>query len=104
LKNLVAFHKGRYTEFSDHFSTIKTPFEQNNRFTSPEFKFAYVDYAAEVSELFGKRYAHAGGIVLFIFALLLGSCPFIFVKNNKVKNARKAKGGDGVYSQGYALK
>lgn len=104
LKNLVAFHKGRYTEFSDHFSTIKTPFEQNNRFTSPEFKFAYVDYAAEVSELFGKRYTHAGGIVLFIFALLLGSCPFIFVKNNKVKNARKAKGGDGVYSQGYALK
>lgn len=104
LKNLIAFHKGRYTEFSDHFSSIKTPFEQNSSFSSPEFKFVYVDYSAEVSDLFGNRSAHAGGIALFIFALLLGSCPFIFVKNNKVKNARKSKGGDGIYCQGYPLK
>lgn len=104
LKSLIAFHKGRHTEFSDHFSAITTPFEQDNSFTPPQFNFVYKDYATEVSDLFSTKSANPGGIALFVFALLLGSCPFIFVKNNKVKNARKAKGGEGVYSQGYPLK
>lgn len=103
LKSMIAFHKSKHTDFSEHFAKVQNPFEQQN-FSAPEFDFAYVDYAAQVSDLFGKRRTHAGGIALFIFALLLSSFPFIFIKNNKVKNTRKAKDGDGIYNQGYPLK
>lgn len=104
LKSLIAFHNGRYSEFTDHFAKIQNPFEKRDNFNTPEFKFTYVDYASEVSYLFRNKSAHAGGIILFIFTLLLGSIPFIFIKNNKVKSTRKAKEGEGIYNQGYPLK
>jgi hypothetical protein len=103
LKNLIHFNRNRYDDFTKHFSQTVDPFE-TAMYYNVMFNYSYVDYADEVSRLFGNRSAHAGGIALFIVALLLGSCPFIFVKNNKVRSTRKAKGGEGIYSKGYPLK
>ena len=103
LKNLIHFNRNRYDDFTKHFSQTVDPFE-TKMYYNVMFNYSCVDYATEVSDLFSTKSANPGGIALFVFALLLGSCPFIFVKNNKVKSTRKAKDGEGVYSQGYPLK
>lgn len=107
LKSLITYYKERHADYSDKFMTVKENFEETytrTAFVPQTFDYNFVDYGTQVSDLFTKKTAHAAGILIFIFALLLGSFPFIFIKNNKVKNARTVKDGDGIYNQGYPLK
>ena len=102
LKGLIAFNATKFNDFDTQFNTVLNPLESDFD-VPPTFDFEYVNYKAQVADLFGKKAFHVGGVLLFIIALLFASCPFVFIQNNKVRSTKKGKEGEGIYSQGYTI-